>query len=141
MDLPGHLNWSCRTDSCSILGTSMYGGGANLPFGIGCRTDAMIVATRSTAFEKAAIVATMELKKKVVKQSRRQTKATFVCASLKSQLPVISCVTDMKKTAVAYYTSGGLSVLPTNAMVCFVSTGCTVGHWLNALWGIDLFGC
>jgi hypothetical protein len=118
MALPGHLGWRCRTDLRSILGTSMHGGGADLPFSIGCRTDAMIVATRSRSFEEAAIVATMELKKKVVKQSLRQTKATFVCASLKSQLPVISCVTDMKKTAVAYYTPGEFGVLPANALLC-----------------------
>lgn len=34
----------------------------------------------------------------------RCLQTTFVCASLKSQLPVISCVTDMDKAAVAYYT-------------------------------------
>lgn len=105
MNLPAHLRWSLRTDT-RVLSTTMYSGGAELPFSIGCRTDAMVVASRSLAFEDASIVATVELKKKVVKQSLRQTKATFVCASLKSQLPVISCVTDMEKTAVAYYTAG-----------------------------------
>lgn len=32
--------------------------------------------------------------------------ATFLCASLKSQLPVVACCTDMRKAAVAYYTNG-----------------------------------
>ena len=107
VNLPAHLSWSRRTDDArGMLSTSMYGGGAELPFGIECKPDAMVVASRSRALEEAAIVSTVDLKKRVVKQSLRQTKATFVCASLKSQLPVISCVTDMQTTAVAYYTGG-----------------------------------
>mmetsp|Transcript_6780 Transcript_6780/g.14990 ORF Transcript_6780/g.14990 Transcript_6780/m.14990 type:complete len:383 (-) Transcript_6780:396-1544(-) len=104
--LPGHLRWSDSTDKADVLKASMHAGGASMPFSIGWRTDAMVVATRRCAAEEASIVATVELKKKVVRQSLRQTKATYVCASLKSQLPVISCVTDMSTAAVAYYTAG-----------------------------------
>ena len=49
---------------------------------------------------------TVAMKKRVVAQSLRQTKVTFLCASLKSHLPVISCCTDMNNAAVAYYTNG-----------------------------------
>jgi len=104
--LPSHLRWSLCTDKADVLKTSMHAGGASLPFKIGCRTDAMVVASRSQMTEEASIMATVEMKKKVVMQSLRQTKVTFVCASLKSQLPVISCVTDMGASAVAYYTAG-----------------------------------
>eukprot|EP00195_Chlamydomonas_chlamydogama_P016061 CAMPEP_0202891048 /NCGR_PEP_ID=MMETSP1392-20130828/1236_1 /ASSEMBLY_ACC=CAM_ASM_000868 /TAXON_ID=225041 /ORGANISM="Chlamydomonas chlamydogama, Strain SAG 11-48b" /LENGTH=407 /DNA_ID=CAMNT_0049574713 /DNA_START=373 /DNA_END=1596 /DNA_ORIENTATION=- len=104
--LPSHLKWSPNVNKSHILRTGMHAGGASLPFGIAARTDAMVVAARSRLIEEASIVATVEMKKKVVQQSRRQTKATYLCASLKSQLPVISVVTDMDKVAVAYYTSG-----------------------------------
>lgn len=54
----------------------------------------------------AVACSTIELKKRVVAQSILQTKVQFLCASLKSQLPVISCCTDMQSEAVAYYTTG-----------------------------------
>ena len=104
--MPSHLRWSTKTDSSKMLKIGLHDGGASLPFNLGCRTDAMIVAGGSTISEEGSVVATVELKKAVVKQSLRQTKATFICASLKSQLPVISCVTDMRGAAVAYYTCG-----------------------------------
>lgn len=84
----------------------MHAGGASLPFSIGCRTDAMVVMSRRRLDIEGTIVATVEMKKRVVAQSVRQTKVTYMCASLKSQLPVISCVTDWERTAVAFYTTG-----------------------------------
>ncbi len=94
--MPSHLRWSTKTDSSKMLKIGLHDGGASLPFNLGCRTDAMIVAGGSTISEEGSVVATVELKKVVVKQSLRQTKATFICASLKSQLPVISCVTTLR---------------------------------------------
>ena len=61
---------------------------------------------RSQASVEASFAATVEIKKKVVQQSLRQTRTQFICASLKSQLPVISTVTDMEDVGVAYYTTG-----------------------------------
>lgn len=104
--MPLHLKWSTRTDSSKMLKVGLHDGGASLPLNLGYRTDAMIVARGSVISEEASVVATVELKKVVVKQSLRQTKATFIRASLKSQLPVISYVTDMCGAAVAYYTCG-----------------------------------
>ena len=53
---------------------------------------------------EASITCTVEVKRHVVKQSLRQAQTQFVCASLKSSLPVISILTDM--TSVEYYTTG-----------------------------------
>ena len=55
---------------------------------------------------EASITCTMEVKRHVVKQSLRQAQTQFVCASLKSSLPVISGLTDMTEMGVAYYTTG-----------------------------------
>lgn len=103
--LPQHLMWSNRTDT-DILRIGKHWGGAILPFNVGFRTDAMVVVRNSNLNVEGAIAATVEMKKRVVAQSLRQTKVTYVCASLKSHLPVISCVTDWERTAVAYYTTG-----------------------------------
>lgn len=84
----------------------MSSGGAELPFPIGCKTDACIVVRRSAMIPEASITCTIELKRHVVKQSLRQALTQFVCASLKSNLPVISTVTDMTKVGIAYYTTG-----------------------------------
>ena len=84
----------------------MNTGGADLPFSVGCKTDECVAVNMSRASVEACFAATVEIKKKVVQQSLRQTRTQFVCASLKSLLPVISVVTDMKDTGVAYYTNG-----------------------------------
>lgn len=107
MQLPGHLTWSPDVDKSAVLKTSANAGGASLPFSIGVRTDALIAIRNACVALEASIAATLELKKKVVAQSLRQTRVTYVCASLKSQIPVISCVTDMTEGEhVAYYTDG-----------------------------------
>ncbi len=84
----------------------MSTGGAELPFPIGCKTDECIVLRRSQMAAEASITCTIEVKKQVVKQSLRQAQIQFVCASLKSALPVISTLTDMTEVGVAYYTTG-----------------------------------
>ena len=89
-----------------MLKTTMSTGGAELPFPIGCKTDECTVIKRSTIIPEAAITCTIEVKRHVVKQSLRQVLTQFVCASLKSNLPVISTLTDMTKVGVAYYTTG-----------------------------------
>ena len=55
---------------------------------------------------EASITCTIEVKRHLVKQSLRQAKIQFVCASLKSSLPVISALTDMTGMGAAYYTTG-----------------------------------
>ncbi len=77
-----------------------------MPFPIDCKTDECVALKRAQLNPEGALVATVELKKKVVKQSLRQTLTQFICASLKSQLPVISVATDMTDIGVAYYTNG-----------------------------------
>ena len=84
----------------------MSSGGAELPFLIGCKTDECIVIRRTATIPEASITCTIELKRHVVKQSLRQALTQFVCASLKSNLPVISTLTDMTKVGIAYYTTG-----------------------------------
>ncbi|DBB15154.1 TPA: hypothetical protein ACH3X3_004159 [Trebouxia sp. C0006] len=84
----------------------MSSGGAELPFPIGCKTDECIVIRRSAMIPEASITCTIDLKRHVVKQSLRQVLTQFVCASLKSNLPVISTLTDMTKVGIAYYTTG-----------------------------------
>ena len=84
----------------------MSSGGAELPFPIACKTDECIVIRRSKTIPEASITCTIEVKRHVVKQSLRQALTQFVCASLKSNLPVISTLTDMTKVSVAYYTTG-----------------------------------
>lgn len=106
VELPQHLSWILQTDT-DVLKASRHAGGASLPFNIACKTDAVVVvAHRARLFYEGCIAATVDMKKKVVKQSRRQTKVTYICASLKSHLPVISCVTDWGTSAAAYYTTG-----------------------------------
>ncbi len=58
INIPSHLRWSLNTDKAGILKTGVHCGGASLPFSIGCRTDAMVVATKSKLAEEGAIVAT-----------------------------------------------------------------------------------
>lgn len=65
----------------------------------------MALKSTSTSPE-ASLAATVEIRKKVAQQSLLQIRTVFICASLKSQLPVISVVTDMKDIGVAYYTTG-----------------------------------
>ena len=89
-----------------MLKTTMSTGGAELPFPMGCKTDACIVSRRSMVVPEAAVTCTLEVKRHVVKQSLRHAQIQFVCASLNSNLPVISTVTDMTKGGVAYYTTG-----------------------------------
>lgn len=108
--LPGNLMWSPDVDKSAVLKTSANAGGAQLPFDIGARTDALIAIRNSRMTLEASIAATLELKKKVVAQSLRQTRVTYVCASLKSQIPVISGVTDMGEENAAYYTDGQKTV-------------------------------
>ena len=84
----------------------MIPGGAELPFPIECNTDECIVIKRSATVPESSITCTIELKRHVVKQSLRQALTQFVCALLKSNLPVISTLTDMTKVGIAYYTTG-----------------------------------
>ena len=77
-----------------------------MPFPIGCKTDECIVVRRSQMDAEASITCTIEVQRHVVKQSLRQAQTQFVCASLKSSLPVISGLTDMTGMGVAYYTTG-----------------------------------
>ena len=105
--MPNHAYWVARAkDDQRLLKTFASTGGADLPFPIGCKTDECVALSRSTASVEASFAATVEIKKKVVQQSLRQSRIQFICASLKSQLPVISIVTDMKDVGVAYYTTG-----------------------------------
>jgi len=106
VDLPDHLIWSPRVDKNDILRTPRGAGGADLPFSIGCRTDALVVVKRASVDIQGAIAATVELKKKVVQQSVRQAKTTFYCAALLSQMPVLSVLTDMQVVFAAFYTEG-----------------------------------
>lgn len=93
-------------DKASILKAFQGTGGANLPFSIGCRTDALVVVKRAAVNIEGAIAATVEFKKRVGKQSVLQAKATWVCASLNSHLPVLSVLTDMEHVFAAFYTRG-----------------------------------
>ena len=77
-----------------------------LPSPIGCKTDECIVVRRSATIPEASITCAVEVKMHVVKQSLRQALTQFLCTSLKSNLPVISTLTDMTKVGVAYYTTG-----------------------------------
>eukprot|EP00195_Chlamydomonas_chlamydogama_P013823 CAMPEP_0202899738 /NCGR_PEP_ID=MMETSP1392-20130828/7886_1 /ASSEMBLY_ACC=CAM_ASM_000868 /TAXON_ID=225041 /ORGANISM="Chlamydomonas chlamydogama, Strain SAG 11-48b" /LENGTH=422 /DNA_ID=CAMNT_0049585993 /DNA_START=199 /DNA_END=1465 /DNA_ORIENTATION=- len=104
--LPSHLRWSLNDNKRDRLQVSKHTGGASLPFGLECRTDALVVVRKVSTLEESAVVATVDVNKRVVAQSRRQTKATYICASLNSHLPAISVVTDMQKAAVAYYANG-----------------------------------
>lgn len=104
--LPGHLMWSHKVDEASILKTYLGTGGANLPFNIGCRTDALVTVRNAAVNIEGAVAATVELKKRAVQQSILQAKTTWVCASLNSHLPVISVLTDMVDVFAAFYTEG-----------------------------------
>ncbi|DBA82915.1 TPA: hypothetical protein ACH3X1_006705 [Trebouxia sp. C0004] len=105
--LPSHFSWGqTAKDNPSLLKTTMSTGGAELPFPIRCKTDECIVIRRSATIPEAFITCTIEVKKHVVKQSLRQALTQFVCASLESNLPVISTLTDITKVGVAYYTTG-----------------------------------
>ena len=84
----------------------MSTGGASLPFPRGCKTDECVAMKCSQASPETSLAATVEIKKKVDEQNRRQTCTQFICASLKSRLPVISTVTDLAGVGVAYYTTG-----------------------------------
>lgn len=84
----------------------MSAGGAELPFPLGCKTDECIVVRTSQIDAEASTTCTIEVKRHVVKQSLPQAQTQFVCASLKSSLPVISTLTDMTSVGVAYYTTG-----------------------------------
>lgn len=106
VQLPGHLNWTHRVDQASILKTYLGTGGANLPFNIGCRTDALVVVRNAAVHIEGAIAATVEFKKRAVQQSILQAKITWVCASLNSHLPVLSVLTDMTDVFAAFYTDG-----------------------------------
>ncbi|DBA90417.1 TPA: hypothetical protein ACH3X1_003691 [Trebouxia sp. C0004] len=105
--LPNHFSWvQTAKDNPSLLKTTMSSGGAELPFPIGCKKDECIVIRRSATIPETSITCTIEVKRHVVKQSLRQALTQFVCASLKSNLPVISTLTDMTKVGIAYYTTG-----------------------------------
>ena len=106
MSLPAHLVWSGQVDRNEVLKTTPGTSGADLPFSIGCRTDALVTVRNSAVNIEGAVAATVELKKRVVRQSIVQAKATWVCASLKSHLPVLSVLTDMKNVFMAFYTQG-----------------------------------
>jgi hypothetical protein len=56
VNLPRHLKWSQSTDKTDILKASKHAGGATLPFSIGCRTDAMVVATNAALAEEGALL-------------------------------------------------------------------------------------
>lgn len=77
-----------------------------MPFSIGCRTDALVVVRNAAVDIEAAVAATVEFKKRAVRQSIRQTKTTWICASLNSSLPVLSALTDMRDVFSAFYTQG-----------------------------------
>lgn len=96
MQLPNHFCW--------IRGAN-HNARAELPFPLGCKTDDCLVV-RSQTDAEGSITCTVEVKRHVVKQSLRQAQTQFVCASLKSSLPVISTLTDMTTVGVAYYTTG-----------------------------------
>ena len=89
-----------------LLKTSIWSGGADLPFPVDCKADACVATSRCQYSVELFFAATVEIKKKVVQQSLRQARTQFVCASLRSQLPVISTVTDMQDVGVAYYIDG-----------------------------------
>lgn len=104
---PPYMQWSQRVDKSDLLRTCPGTGGAtDLPFTIGCRTDALIILSHAPFGPEAKIVATVELKKRVVLQSVRQAKTTFICASLHSMMPVVSILTDMERGHAAFYCSG-----------------------------------
>jgi hypothetical protein len=90
----------------NILRTPPGAGGADLPFIIGCRTDALVTLRNAAVNIDGAVAATVELKKRVVQQSVRQAKTTFLCATLHSHLPVLSVLTDMQHVFAAFYTDG-----------------------------------
>ena len=105
--MPNYFSWvqTAKNDP-SLLKTTMSSGGAELPFPIGCKTDECIVIGRSATIPEASITCTIELQRHVVEQSLRRMLTQFVCPSLKSNLPVISTLTDMTKVGIAYYTTG-----------------------------------
>ncbi|KAL0040379.1 hypothetical protein WJX77_005504 [Trebouxia sp. C0004] len=104
--LPNHFSWvQTAKDNPSLLKTTMSSGGAELPFPIGCKKDECIVIRRSATIPETSITCTIEVKRHVVKQSLRQALTQFVCASLKSNLPVISTLTDMTKFLAAAMSS------------------------------------
>lgn len=99
--------WSKQVDRSDLLRTCPGTGGATeLPFTIGCRADALITLAHAPFSPDAKIVATVEMKKLVVDQSVRQAKATFICASLHSMVPVVSVLTDMQHNHMAFYCTG-----------------------------------
>lgn len=101
-----YLGFGRQRTTKSLLKTTMSSGGAELPFPIKCNTDECIVIKRSATIPEASITCTVEVKRHVVKQSLRQALTQFVCASLKSNLPGISTLTDMTTVGVAFYTTG-----------------------------------
>lgn len=107
VQLPPFMQWSEQVDKNDLLKTYPgIGGATDLPFTIGCRTDALIILRFPSFPPDAKIVATVELKKRVVQQSMRQAKATFLCATLHSMMPVVSILTDMKQGHAAFYCRG-----------------------------------
>ena len=105
--MPNSFSWVWTAkDNPSLLKTTMVSGGAELPFPIECNTDECIVIKRSATVPESSITCTIELKRHVVKQSLQQALTQFVCAPLKSNLPVISTLTDTTKVGIAYYTTG-----------------------------------
>jgi len=107
VQLPPYMMWREQVDRNDLLRTAPGTGGATeLPFPIGCRTDALIILTHASFSPDAKIVATVELKKRVGLQSVRQAKATFICASLHSMMPVVSILTDMERNHMAFYHRG-----------------------------------
>ena len=57
-----------------LLKTCVWSSGAELPFPVGCKTDACVVMTRAQSSVGAAITAMVEIKKQVVQQSLRQAR-------------------------------------------------------------------
>jgi hypothetical protein len=107
VQLPSHMLWSEQVDRSDLLRTCPGTGGATeLPFTIGCRADALIILAHAPFSPDAKIAATVEMKKRVVEQSVRQAKATFICASLHSLMPVVSILTDMQHNHMAFYCTG-----------------------------------
>jgi hypothetical protein len=104
---PPYMLWSEQVDRSDLLRTCPGTGGATeLPFTIGCRADALITLAHAPFPPDAKIAATVEMKKLVVEQSVRQAKATFICASLHSMIPVVSILTDMQHNNMAFYCTG-----------------------------------
>jgi hypothetical protein len=107
VSLPPYAHWLDNAENnAALLHTGVRCAGVELPFAVCCTAQECITVRKSPYHAESSIVATVEVSKKVGPQSLRQAEAQFLCASMKSVLPVISVVTDMKRVGIACYTTG-----------------------------------